>query len=143
MRREKRIRRTVLGLLSGSLWGGLAGLIGHRAMGPPVTYGVWASPVIGALVALAFGNWPRFSLAWRVGLALASLYFGAALFGLAVGAADALRVLSGPHAMRAPFAVVAQDVYGTLWGLTLLGWFVPLWPLAYLNHAVIARLTEE
>lgn len=139
-------RRVVIGLVAGGLWGALAWAIGARAMGPAVMGGVVASPAIGALVALAFRDWPRFPRAWRVGLALASLYGSAVLFGLAVGLHEALRGLGGPggaSAHRIPYAVVLQTILGTLWGLTLMGWFVPLWPLAYLTHRVLARLTEE
>jgi hypothetical protein len=137
------VRRAFLGLLSGALWGAVARWLSRGAIGSPVMGGVFASPFIGLVVALAYRDWPRFPRAWRIGLALASLYLAAALFGLGVGLQDVSRDLSTVQAHRIASAVVLQSVIGVLWGLTMLGYFVVLWPLAYVNHALIGRLTRE
>ena len=42
-----------------------------------------------------------------------------------------------PH--RIPHGVMLQAVLAVLWGLTFTGYFVVLWPLAYLNHSLLGR----
>ena len=79
----------------------------------------------------------------RVALALVSLYFGAGLFALSAGVADALR----PIEHRNGSAVILQAVVGVWWGITFTGLLPLLWPLAYLTHSLLGRLerrtTEE
>ncbi len=120
--------------LAGALWGLLAWGLGARAYGPGLWGGVVAAPFIG--VAVAAGLQARFEYAsgWQRWLtALGSLYLGATLFALAVGITGALT--GSPT--RNPLEVVWEAVLGTWWGVTLTGFLIALWPLAYLTHIVL------
>jgi hypothetical protein len=118
--------------LLGTCWGLLAALLGGRALGEPILYGVFASPLIG----LAVGRFlhPRFArapVAYRALIAFASLYSGALLFGLVIGAGE-LVAMGGGRGIE----VLWQDVAAVLYGTSL--FVVALWPLAYLTHALLA-----
>ena len=118
--------------LLGTCWGLLAALLGGRALGPPILWGVFASPLIGVAVGLALH--PRFvrtTAVYRALIAFASLYTGALLFGLAVGIGElASRWGTGE------LDVVWEGVAAVLYGTSLFG--IALWPLAYLTHALLA-----
>jgi hypothetical protein len=58
---------------------------------------------------------------------------GAALFGAAVGAFD---LLTGPPGRRAA-EVIVQAPLTVLWGVTITGFWIVLWPLSVLNHRLI------
>lgn len=121
-------------LVAGFGWGLVALGLGGRAYGAGVWGGVIAAPFIGLLVAVLLQ--PRFeaSAGWRRWLlVLGGLYLGATLFGVAVGIADAL---SG-SAARNGAEVVLEAVAGTWWGITLTGFLILLWPLAYLTHLAL------
>jgi hypothetical protein len=125
-------------LLSGALWGGLAYVLGAAYMEKIIWGGVFASPLIGLVVGLLF-RWTLGLGRWaRVLGALLSLYFAATLFGLAVGLYD----INRDSLHRIPSAVVLQAVAGVLWGITFTGYVVILWPLAYLNHRLLALVTK-
>jgi hypothetical protein len=118
--------------LLGTCWGLLAALLGGRALGPPILYGVFASPLIGLAVGRALQ--PRFARAvgvYRALIAFASLYIGAVLFGLAVGVGQVVRRPGGEG-----LEVVGQGVASVLYGTSL--FVIALWPLAYLTHALLA-----
>ena len=40
-------------------------------------------------------------------------------------------------------AVVEESVLGVLWGITLTGYFVLLWPLSFLNFQVLPRFAPD
>jgi len=99
-------------------------------LGTAILGGVAASPFIG--ITVGYGIHPRFAAAasWkRLTVALLSLYIGAALFGLSVGAYDWLSRLRRPE-------VVVQGVVAVLYGTTV--FLIALWPLAYLTHLALA-----
>lgn len=125
-------------VLSGACWGGLVTLIAFDMAPQAIWGGLIFSPLIGGLVGVATWGWTRLSVAGRIVVALLSLYAAAALFGLGVGLYDGF-VLAGPD--RITRAVVSQAVVGFLWGLTFLGWVIVFWPLAYLNHWILGRLS--
>ncbi len=134
-------RTVLLSIVSGCAWGTLAYVLGRGAMGGIIWGGVIASPVIGLLVGLIAGRIRPRSALGRVFLSLAGLYGAAILFGLAVGLFDlATGVNSGDSWYRNPGAVLIQSALGTLWGMTLTGYVIAFWPLAYLNHWLIWRL---
>lgn len=81
-------------------------------------------------------RWSNLALGTRVVVALLALYVSAILFGVAVGLYDWL-VAGAPN--RVALEVVLGPVAAILWGLTLLGWFVVLWPL---NCATLALLSH-
>lgn len=91
-----------------------------------------AAPVIGLVV----GHWlqpvfERVAPARRKFVALASLYLGSTCFGLAIGVGSMLGLTPGTR--RFPAALV-EPVLASWWGVTLTGFFLMLWPLAYLTH---------
>ena len=118
--------------LLGTCWGLLAALLGGRALGEPILYGVFASPLIGVAVGrVLHPRFARSAAAYRALIAFASLYTGAALFGLAVGVGE-LAADGGSRGL----GVVWRDVAAVLYGTSL--FVIALWPLAYLTHALLA-----
>jgi hypothetical protein len=133
-----RTRLVVYGLLAGLGWGAVAWALGGKAFGRELWAGIAASPFIGVAVALAVQS--RFAAAtgYRRSLwALVSLYGGTIVFGLVIGLATELRV-SGPG--HVPFAAVWEGVAAVLWGITIGGFVIVLWPLAYATHWAIEQL---
>ncbi|MGE0160745.1 MAG: hypothetical protein AB7T31_15175 [Gemmatimonadales bacterium] len=118
--------------LLGTCWGLLAALLGGRALGSPILYGVFASPLIGFVVGrLLQARFARASAAYRALIAFTSLYLGAALFGLAIGLGE---LVDGSRAAGAE--VVWQGIAAVLYGTSL--FLIALWPLAYLTHVLLA-----
>jgi hypothetical protein len=118
--------------LLGTCWGLLAALLGGRALGEPILYGVFASPLIGLAVGRVLH--PRFARApvvYRALIAFASLYAGAVLFGLVIGLGE----LAGAGGGRG-LEVLWRDVASVLYGTSV--FLIALWPLAYLTHALLA-----
>jgi hypothetical protein len=125
--------------LAGALWGLVAWGLGRRVYGAPVWGGIVAAPFIGVVVAGLLQRRFEGATGWaRWLVALLTLYAGATLFAIAVGATDAL---TGSPARRG-FEVVLQSVVGTWWGVTLTGFVIALWPLAYLTHAALAWVDD-
>ena len=76
------------------------------------------------------------SVVLRAAIALLTVYCAAALFGAAGGLAHFVFDF-GAGILRFPIGIV-ESVWAFVWGLTFLGYFIVLWPLAYLNHSYIA-----
>ena len=118
--------------LLGTCWGLLAALLGGRAIGPSILYGVFASPLIGIAVGrLIHPRFARTSGVYRALIAFGSLYAGAVLFGLGVGVGELVRS-GGADGVDVLWQGVAAVLYGTSVFL------IALWPLAYLTHVVLA-----
>lgn len=103
---------------------------------PPgvVLGGLLVSPLIGLFIGLIFRpayKLPRFA---QFALSLVTLYVAVSLFGLAVGLSDAARDIPN----RFTFEVILQAVIASIMGVTM-GYVLILWPLAYLNHRLLAR----
>jgi len=125
-------RRTLDLLAAGVLWGGLAFLLGRRAFGPPVLAGMLGAPLIGLAVgAMTQPAFERLAGGRRMVLALGSVYLGATGFGLAIGIGTWLGLTAGSR--RLP-AVLIEPVLGSWWGVTMTGFWLALWPLAYATH---------
>jgi len=129
-------KHILLSCLSGVVWGLIAVAIGFGAFPRAIWGGLIASPLIGLFIGAITLRWFRLPVYLRVAATLVSLYVAASLFGLAVGVYDWL-ALDIPD--RIPHGVVVQAVLAVLWGLTFMGYFIVLWPLAYLNHWLLAR----
>jgi hypothetical protein len=127
-------RYVLLSLGSGAIWGLIGYVLGASAFRSAIWGAVLVSPAIGVVVGLSFRWIHGLSPAARGFASLLSLYVAATLFGLAVGLSDLAR-----GAKRVPLEVVLQAVPAVLWGLTFTGYFLILWPLAYLNHRLLAR----
>jgi hypothetical protein len=125
--------------LAGGAWGLLAWALGHQAYGQAIWGGVVAAPFIGLLVSGLMHHRFESTSGWRrLLVALVSLYLGATLFALAVGITDALT----GSASRGAVEVVLQAVIGTWWGVTIAGFWIALWPLAWLTHIVLAWVDD-
>jgi hypothetical protein len=128
----------VLSLASGCLWAAIGYYMAEAAMGSIVWGGVIASPLIGCAVAAIFQPACGFGFFRRVFLSLATLYFAVGLFGLGAGIYDAFRPMP-PEVNRITWAVIVQSVLGCWWRLTVTGLFIVLWPLSFVNHALVCR----
>ncbi len=116
----------------GTCWGLLAALLGGRAIGSSILWGVFVSPLIGVAVGrFIHPSFVRATGAYRALIAFGSLYASAVIFGLAVGLGDLGRggAAEGPE-------VIWQGVASVLYGTSL--FVIALWPLAYLSHVLIA-----
>ncbi len=114
------------------MWGVVALLLARRAFGEAIWLGVLSAPVI----ALAIGGpmqrvFERASRRPRTFVALGTLYAGGTLFGLVIGIGTWLGV--SPGSRRMPYALL-EPILGVWWGLSLTGFFLALWPIAYLTH---------
>ena len=121
--------------VSGLTWGGIAYLLMGEWF-PGLWVGMAVSPLFGLLVGWVHRPTYRFSAAARVLVALVTLYATAALFGLVIGVVEAA-IETNPNTMKG--AAVIEWVLATLWGLTFTGYFLFLWPLAFLNHWLLGR----
>ena len=116
-------------------WGGVALLLGRRAVGSDIWGGVVASPLIGVLVGWA--SLDRFAAGSgrrRAAISFGGLVLGAILFGLALGATDLIR-----HPGQRVVESLGAGIVGVLWGVFVAGLFLVLWPLAYATYWLLAR----
>jgi len=124
--------------LSGLLWGILGALLTYRSAGPHSVYAAIAGPGIGlAIYFLSRWMYSRGKLSlvlWTV----VSTYIAVALFGLALGVADAFRPIE-----RTTWGVIVQSVLACVWGLTFLPAFWLLFPLSGGNHLLIRWLERR
>lgn len=131
-------------VLCGMLWAGLAVLLGASAFGRLVWGGILVAPLTGLAAGVASRRFGNLRPLARALFALGSLYVGATLFGLGVGMFDLVTgTNSGPNWHRIPSAVLIQSIVVTLAGLTLTGYVLFLWPLAYVNHWFIFHVWRE
>ena len=122
--------------LSGCAWAAIAYVLSLGVFPTRVVFGgLVVSPLIGLFIGLIFRpayKLPRFV---QFALSVVTLYIAVALFGLAVGLSDAARDIPN----RSTFEVIFQAMIGCIMGVTL-GYVLILWPLAYLNHRLLAHL---
>ncbi|MDA7928665.1 hypothetical protein N9B54_01780 [Mariniblastus sp.] len=130
-------RCVVVSAISGFIWAVIAYFLASQWMGTIIVGGLLASPLIGIGVGLIYRPAYYKSLLARVGMSLVTLYFAAALFGMAAGINDAMR----PIPNRLLGEVVLQSVMATLWGVTFTGFFLFLWPLSFANHWLVGRIS--
>lgn len=122
-------------LLAGLLWGVFAYLLGRRAFGLELWGGVLAAPLLGLAIGLTIH--PRFAAreGWRrSGWALLSVYLGAIGFGLAIACGEIVTRGVGGRSLG---AVVLEPVVAVLWGVTMTGYLLFLWPLAWFTHRLV------
>lgn len=130
-------RCVVASAISGCIWAAIAYFLASQWMGAIIAGGLLASPLIGIGVGLISRPTYYKSPLARVGMSLVTLYFAAAIFGMAAGINDAMR----PIPDRLPGEVVRQSVMAILWGLTSTGFFLFLWPLSFANHWLVGRIS--
>lgn len=126
------IRRGMDLVAVGAVWGVVAYLLAGRAFGTAIWPGVLAAPAIGVVVGDRLQSlFERSERGRRRLVALVSLYGGATVFGLVIGLGRWLGVSPGNR--QFPAALV-EPLLSVWWGVTLTGFFLVLWPLAYLTH---------
>jgi hypothetical protein len=124
-----------LSALSGCGWGLIAFFIGHAAFGHGIWGGIVAAPLIGVLIGHLSKSIESKSRLDQIVASLFDLYLAAICFAVATAMFD---FVWGPR--HVPFsAVLMQHVLGVLWGLTLTGYFLVLWPLSFFNHRLVWR----
>lgn len=90
-----------------------------------------ASPLLGLLVVRLTHSRFQDSAGWRRAVwALASVYLGAVGFGCTVGLFD----LASRGEGAAVGSVLLGPIVTVLWGVTLTGFLLFLWPIAYATH---------
>jgi hypothetical protein len=92
--------------------------------------------VIGCLAGEIYRPFCRRGKVVRVFGSVATLYAAGTMFGLACGLCDAIR----PVPSRLLPEVVLQTAAATTFGTTL--YILFLWPLSYLNHSLVCRLSK-
>ncbi len=135
-----RLRYLVLSGFAGLVWGGVAFLFGHRAMGS----GIWAGVMVSPLIGLSAGalSWPFRGLtgAGRLMLSVATLYLSGIVFGAAVGIGS---LAMHPDSGRAVLEVLWEPILTVLWGMTLTGYFILFLPMTYFTHWLLALAVEK
>ncbi len=121
---------------SGLTWSGIAYLL-LREWFPGLWVGIGVSPLMGLLVGWAHRPTYSFPVVVRALVALGTLYAAAALFGLVIGAVEEVIETSPNHVKGAS---IIEWVLVTLYGVTLTGFILFLWPLAFLNHWLLGRI---
>jgi hypothetical protein len=124
--------------VSGCVWAGIAWLIGHKGFGSFLWGGIVASPLIGVIVGLIYRPAYRLSTTKRAWLSLLTLYMAVTLFGLAIAVFD----LAFGDPARGHMEGILQTTLAVWWGVTLTGYVVVLWPLAYLNHWLLGSMLD-
>ena len=125
---------------SGCAWAAVAYVLSHGAFGNGIWAGVIAAPLIGVWAGAASAHFERRSAPIQACLALLSLYGTAVVFGLACGVGVLLS--GGTTAGGPPAAVILQCLVLVLLGLTLTGYFIVLWAVAFVNHLFIVRVAR-
>ena len=114
-------------------------MLGHRAFRRLIFVGVFVSPVIGLVVGWMLRRLNRASVPVRVAASALTLYGAATLFGLVLGLGAVLNRTANQN-----MEVLIEPVLAVLWGITFTGYFVVLWPLAYVTQAwVLGAATHE
>lgn len=128
------LKYCVMCLISGCLWALVACIMGIALMGGSNIFGgIMVSPLIGLAVGILYRPACGLALAARIFLSLATLYLAVTLFGAASGVFGAF--VSGPPGFK--WEEVVETILATLWGVTLTGWLVVLWPLSFVNHTLV------
>ncbi|MEC9476779.1 MAG: hypothetical protein VX764_07055 [Planctomycetota bacterium] len=132
-------RYFLLCVVSGLVWAVIADQIAPSWRGSAFRGGLLSTPLVGVVAGLVYLPAYRFAVAGRVMMSLLTLYLSTLLFGLAWGVTDALQELPG-QAMRNSVEVVYQAIAASFYGVTMTGFVLLLWPLAFFNHWLVGRL---
>jgi len=120
---------------SGLAWGGIAYLLLGESF-PGLWVAMVASPLFGLLAGWSHRPAYRFPWVVRVLVALVTLYGTAVLFGLVIGVVEEV-IETSPNHVRG--ASIIEWVLVTVYGVTFTGYFLFLWPMAFLNHWLLGR----
>lgn len=121
-----------LSALSGCVWALIAYFIGHRAFGGNIWGGIVAAPLIGILIGYLGRSMQNKPVPVQSIASLFLLYGAATCFAIATAVFGSQRVT--------PSAILMQNVWAVLWGLTFTGYVFALWPLAFFNQRLIGQV---
>ncbi len=125
-------RNMDLCMVSGTLWGlFVTGMFLPWIPSGWVPGGLIASPIIGYAIGAGTKRWRLRPLLLRIGIALVSLYVAAAMFGIGIGFSGWLST--------GRLEAVVEGVFMCFYGLT--NFLFLFWPLAYLTHWLLARVS--
>lgn len=103
--------------------------------------GLVAAPLIGLLMGSLARKFSRLGQPARIAVALANLYLAVWLFLMA---SNVVALLVGAVPWSRGFeALVWSPIVGTLAGLTYTGFVLLLWPVSYVNHALVGRAWNQ
>jgi hypothetical protein len=122
-------RYVVRSAAAGAYWGAVAWLAGWNAFPGEIRYAVAVCPFIGLLVGVLSVRLKEAAAIRQVATAGLSLFGGGALFGAVLGV---IRLVTRPS--MNPIATVSSSILAVLWGLTIAGYALVLWPLALATH---------
>lgn len=140
--RNESMNRAYVGasMISGVCWGAVAYWSGHDAFPRLIWAGASSSPLIRLLSGAAFHPVRRRSFGWQAVMSLGTLFVAVTLFGVALGAWDAMPPQWGQgdldQRMR---GVICQAVIGVWQGIVLSGSLLILWPASLWNHWLVCR----
>jgi hypothetical protein len=107
--------------------------IGHRTFGQGIWGGIIIAPLIGILIgrlSAPLHDKPRWAqIAWS----LVAVYLAASCFA---GGMALFSLVVGPRPVTWSAALI-ENVLAVLWGLTLYGYALFLWPLSLFNHRLV------
>ncbi len=93
--------------------------------------------MLGLVVGRAIVGLRQASRLTQAAAAWLTLYGAATLFGLVLGVGAVFSKAPGQN-----MEVFIEPVLTTLWGITFTGYFVALWPLAYVTQAWVLDATH-
>jgi uncharacterized membrane protein YczE len=129
-----------LAALSGCTWAVIAYVLSLGAFSRGIVVGgLIASPLIGTFIGWIFLPAYKLPKFVQFALSLVTLYIAVALFGIGVGLYDATRDIPS---RSGSFDVVLQAVIASVIGITMTGYVLLLWPLAFLNHRLLRRACD-
>jgi hypothetical protein len=103
--------------------------------------GLVAAPLIGLLMGSLSRKFSRLGHSARIAVALANLYRAVWLFLMA---SNVVGLLVGEVPWSRRFeALVSDPIVGTLLGLTYTGFVLLMWPVSYVNHALVGRAWNQ
>jgi hypothetical protein len=122
-----------LSAASGLMWALIAWFIGYRAFGNRIWGGIIMAPLIGILIGRL--SWPIHNKPWWVQIAgsLFYLYVAAACFAITMAV---FSPVLGPGNVKFS-ATLIEHVLAVLWGLTVGGYALVLWPMSFFNHRLV------
>jgi hypothetical protein len=127
------MRYYLLSMLSGCMWAVIAFLL-SLDFNFVIVGGLIASPLIGLLIGLIHRRAYNLPTVGQVLLSLGTLYLAVFLFGLAIGVSD---LLWGDISNRVTVEVILGTAFTLVLGITISGYVLLLWPMAFLNHKLL------
>ena len=122
----------MLALFAGLLWGVVAYLLGRVVFGPSIWPGVLGAPLVAIVVGhVTQDAFSRGSFLSRSLWSLVSLYLGALLFALPI---SIWQLIARGATSTTALEIAFEPLMVVVWGITMTGYFIALWPLSYFTH---------